>query len=745
MQVSKNQLLSYNISSECYFPTRVDRNNYYSTIGDPKAGTYCAVAENPNVDQTDMTSAIWNLEIFNGKNWTLASIDDSFALVVTNDGLKALTYAQEGGYKLIISRVKLRKEPITFSSDIVINFTDNYFCYNSKNQGANKSLVVLDTADELNTTFTMEHNISWRINTANAGVQYIIMLDTNTIGFDYANMTDPNDPVYLYSFNIGAAGLYALDENGEEILFAVANVPNSIYKYTTTASRAGNAVKLYLNTTLSNLGYVADLTVMPEDNGSLPEVVSDEHLATVWEAKTVPHNVYLVDNYAGTGVPALAVRTGDPVVTDDLQWTYFTPNSSAIKLNENTPVASNVKDYMAVYWNSSTGRYEKATGHSDTQGIKIGRSIVYNGQIVNTNHSYKYNITVTNTGDGEQHPYKVGDTFTYTVNGITFNMWVTEVTAQGRIIPSSFNYTPQVGDATVSATNVSPEPGPGVTGTGLRINISCESIGNTQSWSYFGNDWYNKPLYVSDTDPGLLTTTITETFIGWCTGVNPTPSIKLAIDLQTKATEEIYGVVRYATNDEVKKGNASSGVNTTVVTPEKLQANYVQKTLVSGEPGESPSNPVVIDSHTKFTKQIVSTVNDVAFKGTAYRALWADLAEMYKSDKVYLPGTLITIGAGEQEITIASIECNGIISTKPGYILGEKNDDKDLPVALVGKVPVIFSKDCNPQFGDRIYLSKTESGKASTIPNGKCLGKIIDKDENLRKKNTIMCSIRINF
>ena len=156
----------------------------------------------------------------------------------------------------------------------------------------------------------------------------------------------------------------------------------------------------------------------------------------------------------------------------------------------------------------------------------------------------------------------------------------------------------------------------------------------------------------------------------------------------------------------------------------------------------------IVDTYTKFTKSIECTgtdLNGVAFKGTAYRALWADLAEYYHSDKIYPAGTLICIGDGLAEITLATIECNGIISTKPGYELGEKNDEYDLPVALVGKVPVLFAKDCMPKFGDRIYLSKTEPGKASTTPYGNCLGKIIDKRDDLHKFNTLMCSVRINF
>ena len=78
----------------------------------------------------------------------------------------------------------------------------------------------------------------------------------------------------------------------------------------------------------------------------------------------------------------------------------------------------------------------------------------------------------------------------------------------------------------------------------------------------------------------------------------------------------------------------------------------------------------------------------------------------YESDKYYEAGTLITFGKGMGEISIAEFECDGVISTKPGYQLGQKGDDLDLPVALVGRVPVMFDGNCFPHFGDKVYLSK---------------------------------------
>ena len=85
------------------------------------------------------------------------------------------------------------------------------------------------------------------------------------------------------------------------------------------------------------------------------------------------------------------------------------------------------------------------------------------------------------------------------------------------------------------------------------------------------------------------------------------------------------------------------------------------------------------------TKTFSSTI-----QGTAYRALWGDLAEYYESDKEYPRGTLVQFG-GEKEITIANNGVNAVITSEPGFILNTQqhfNAQNSQAIALVGKVPV---------------------------------------------------------
>lgn len=97
--------------------------------------------------------------------------------------------------------------------------------------------------------------------------------------------------------------------------------------------------------------------------------------------------------------------------------------------------------------------------------------------------------------------------------------------------------------------------------------------------------------------------------------------------------------------------------------------------------------------------------NDII--GTAIKAKWADLAEMYACDptEVLIPGTIVRFG-GKFEITKSKPNGRdyfGVISTKPGLILNKKETNGE-KVALVGRVPVRVVGKVN-KF-DRLTTSK---------------------------------------
>lgn len=106
------------------------------------------------------------------------------------------------------------------------------------------------------------------------------------------------------------------------------------------------------------------------------------------------------------------------------------------------------------------------------------------------------------------------------------------------------------------------------------------------------------------------------------------------------------------------------------------------------------------------TKTFNSTIN-----GTAIRANWGDLAEMYRADQQYPAGTLIMFG-GEKEVTIATTTVNGVVSDKPGYLLNSQLED-GIPIALAGRVHVRV--DCHVNKFDKLVLSSTPG--VATVDN----------------------------
>jgi len=79
------------------------------------------------------------------------------------------------------------------------------------------------------------------------------------------------------------------------------------------------------------------------------------------------------------------------------------------------------------------------------------------------------------------------------------------------------------------------------------------------------------------------------------------------------------------------------------------------------------------------------------FSGTATSAQYADLAENYKADASYEPGTVVAIG-GNAEVTAVneagSHAVVGVVSTNPAYLMNAELDSEHVvSIALRGRVP----------------------------------------------------------
>jgi hypothetical protein len=116
--------------------------------------------------------------------------------------------------------------------------------------------------------------------------------------------------------------------------------------------------------------------------------------------------------------------------------------------------------------------------------------------------------------------------------------------------------------------------------------------------------------------------------------------------------------------------------------------------------------------------------NTVFAKSTS--AQYADVAEMYESDQIIEPGTVVCFG-GTKEITMCKEDaCQrvaGVISTNPSYLMNSgQTGDYVVPVVLTGRVPVKVTGIIRK--GDMMVATTDGRARAESDP---VLGSVIGK------------------
>lgn len=118
--------------------------------------------------------------------------------------------------------------------------------------------------------------------------------------------------------------------------------------------------------------------------------------------------------------------------------------------------------------------------------------------------------------------------------------------------------------------------------------------------------------------------------------------------------------------------------------------------------------------------------NTIFAKATS--AQYADLAEMYRSDYAYSPGTVVSFG-GEEEVTMSRVRGDtriaGVISSNPSYLMNATQEGEHVvAVALIGKVPTrvrgpVRKGDMMVSTGDGMAMADSDPSMGSVI--GKAL------------------------
>ena len=118
--------------------------------------------------------------------------------------------------------------------------------------------------------------------------------------------------------------------------------------------------------------------------------------------------------------------------------------------------------------------------------------------------------------------------------------------------------------------------------------------------------------------------------------------------------------------------------------------------------------------------------------GSRLQATYADLAEYYEADAVYVPGTVLEFG-GKKEVTIAedgTSRVAGVVSTNPAYAMNAKCPGIATAVALQGRVPTKVRGTINK--GDMMVSGGNGFARPSSAPHmGTVIGKALENFDGI--------------
>lgn len=161
-----------------------------------------------------------------------------------------------------------------------------------------------------------------------------------------------------------------------------------------------------------------------------------------------------------------------------------------------------------------------------------------------------------------------------------------------------------------------------------------------------------------------------------------------------------HTVVVSKVNGVVISIQSSDATSWVINTSETLYEPYFRNNGDVNAAGDATIKPG-INLNTDSTKGFV-------FHGTATHAQYADVAELYNSDKEYQPGHIMKIG-GTAEVTetVEELDKNaiGIVTTDPALLMNSMLSGTTVGIALLGRVPCnVVGKVTK---GDRIVTSNT--------------------------------------
>ncbi len=177
--------------------------------------------------------------------------------------------------------------------------------------------------------------------------------------------------------------------------------------------------------------------------------------------------------------------------------------------------------------------------------------------------------------------------------------------------------------------------------------------------------------------------------------------------------------------------NKFSNVHATAFTGEASQATALRVGTDFRTASSSASN------NTVAVRDATGNIAANLFQGTATQARYADLAEIYRTDKIHPVGTAIAVG-GEDEVRAASIgdHCIGVISDNPAYLMNSEAEGQ--AVGLKGRVPVRVNGPVSK--GQAVFAWK--DGVCSTITTNALVGVALETSTEEGEK-LVECVLKV--
>ena len=215
---------------------------------------------------------------------------------------------------------------------------------------------------------------------------------------------------------------------------------------------------------------------------------------------------------------------------------------------------------------------------------------------------------------------------------------------------------------------------------------------------------------------------------------NPSAAQKMPLRITSSAVLPGYSnFTSYASasgTETVDIGAASNRFNTMYATNFNGTAST---SLTLDMSGNARSGSTSATSNTVAVRDSSGNLSANLFQGTATSARYADLAEKYRADKDYEPGTVLVFG-GDKEVTACRMLIDprvaGVVSTEPAHLMN--SEIEGVAIALKGRVPCKVEGPVNK--GD-ILVTNVTPGTATTLtkdspkPDAWCvIGKSLEDD-----------------